>query len=110
MYPIEKYRYFTNGNKTIAISTYAGKTVRGVAICDPGDQFDPEKGKQLAASRCAIKIAEKRLNRARLKVKEADKMCLAAEDHYDKMCEYAEDAFDELDEALAMEKKLLESF
>ena len=35
MYPTEKYRYYTNGRRVIAVSTYAGKTVRGVATCDP---------------------------------------------------------------------------
>ena len=45
MYPIEKYRYYTNGRRVIAVSTYAGKTVRGVATCDPGDEFSMEKGK-----------------------------------------------------------------
>lgn len=29
MYPIEKYKFYTNGSRVIAVSTYAGKTVRG---------------------------------------------------------------------------------
>ena len=45
MYPFEKYRYYTAGNKIIAVSTYAGKTVRGIAKCAEGDTFDIEKGK-----------------------------------------------------------------
>ena len=32
-----KYKYYTAGNKVIAVSTYAGKTVKGVAKCDPKD-------------------------------------------------------------------------
>lgn len=47
MYPTEKYRYYTNGRRVIAVSTYAGKTVRGVATCDPSDEFSMEKGKEL---------------------------------------------------------------
>ena len=27
MYPIEKYKFYTNGSRVIAVSTYAGKTV-----------------------------------------------------------------------------------
>ena len=56
MYPIEKYRYFTNGSKVVAVSTYAGKTVRGVANCDPNDEFSLEKGKELAAARSALHV------------------------------------------------------
>lgn len=47
MYPIEKYRYYTNGRRVIAVSTYAGKTVRGVATCDPGDEFSMERVRHL---------------------------------------------------------------
>lgn len=62
-FPLERYKYQTD-NKTIvvAISTYAGKTVRGIAKCDPEDAFDLEKGKELAALRCAKKIEKMRLN------------------------------------------------
>ena len=51
MYPIEKYKFYTNGSRVIAVSTYAGKTVRGVAVCHAGDTFSLEKGKKLAALR-----------------------------------------------------------
>ena len=44
MYPIEKYKFYTNGSRVIAVSTYAGKTVRGVAVCHAGDAFSLEKG------------------------------------------------------------------
>lgn len=60
----DKYRYIVNGNTVIAISTYAGKTVKGVAKCDPEDTFDLEKGKKLAAARCNEKVCRKRLRRA----------------------------------------------
>ena len=88
MYPIEKYRYYTNGRRVIAVSTYAGKTVRGVATCDPGDEFSMEKGKALAAARCALKIA----GRATRKTKEANEACHVAERHLEKMCEYLTDS------------------
>ncbi len=92
MYPLDKYRYYTNGRKVIAVSTYAGKTVRGVASCNPQDTFDLEKGKKLAALRCAVKIADKRVQRAESKVDEADNKVIEAIQHADKMDQYYADA------------------
>lgn len=71
-YPLEKYKYYTwtkpNGTKqVIAVSSYCGRTVKGYANCNPDDEFSLEKGKELAAARCNLKVAEKRLNRARSK-------------------------------------------
>ena len=69
-FPIEKYKFIVvnhaNGEpyKVIALSTYAGKTVRGVATCSEKDKFDLEVGKKLAAARCNSKVAEKRYKRA----------------------------------------------
>ena len=60
-----KYSFYTDGKtKVVAVSTYAGKVVRGVAKCDVNDTFSLEKGKELAAARCNEKIAKKRLTRA----------------------------------------------
>lgn len=98
MYPFEKYRYYTNGRKVIAVSSYAGKTVRGVAKCASEDEFDLEKGKQLAALRCALKIARKRHERASRKVWEAREAFIKAEEYLDRMEDYADDAYDEVDE------------
>lgn len=98
MYPFEKYRYYTAGNKIIAVSTYADKTVRGIAKCAEGDTFDMEKGKQLAALRCAEKIANKRIERAKRKLHEACVAVEVAEAYAEKMEEYVDDAYDELAE------------
>lgn len=93
MYPIEKYKYYTDGcSKVIATSTYAGKTVRGVAKCAPGDKFDLETGKKIAAARCAVRVAEKRLVRARKKTDEAYKAVSSARRYRDKMIDYENDA------------------
>lgn len=91
-YPIEKYRFIETGNKIIAISTYAGKTVRGVAKCDPRDTFDVEKGKEIAAMRCAHKIAQKRMKRANRKYEEAMKAYANALTRMERMKMYATDA------------------
>jgi len=68
-FPIEKYKFVVAGNKIVAISTYAGKIVRGVAKCDPNDVFNLEEGKKLAAARCDEKVNSRRLRRAQNNVK-----------------------------------------
>ena len=93
MFPIEKYKYYTmknakGNNKIVAVTTYAGKTVRGVAVCDSKDTFDFEKGKELAATRCAYKVAMKRYGRAAKKLKEACDALSDAYTHMDKMGKY----------------------
>ena len=61
-----KYSFYTDGKtKVVAVSTYAGRAVRGVAKCDVNDTFSLEDGKKLAAARCNEKIAKKRLARAK---------------------------------------------
>lgn len=101
MFPISKYKFYTTpDNKTIAISTYAGKTVRGVAKTDPRDTFDAEYGKELAAARCALKIAKKREKRANRQVKKAaDQMALAYA-NLEKMRRYRDDSVVAVNEAL----------
>ena len=58
---VPKYSYFTNGKDTVvAVASYAGKRVRGVAKCSEMDEFDLAKGERLAAARCNLKIAKMR--------------------------------------------------
>ena len=92
-FPLEKYRFYQNGNKIIAVSTYAGRTVRGCAVCHPDDNFDIEVGKRLAAARCNEKIANKRLNRASGKCFDAARELEKAKQHLADMQEYYNDAF-----------------
>lgn len=72
----------------VATSTYAGKTVRGVARCHPNDEFDMDKGIQLAVARCNLKVADKRQARACRKVKEAKLALYEAQVFLDKMRDY----------------------
>lgn len=109
MYPIEKYKFYTNGSRVIAVSTYAGRTVRGVATCHDGDEFSLEKGKKLAALRCAEKIAKKRVARAQQKLEEAYQAHIDTKGYLNKMALYKDDAFDELDEVLTAKNDLLDS-
>lgn len=105
-YPREKYKIFTGPNKVIAVSTYAGRVVRGVAKCAPGDTFDIEKGKDLAIARCAAKIAEKRLRRAANKKHEAELAIYEANSHYDRMMTYLDDSYTALNTAEERVKQL----
>lgn len=86
------YKFYVAGNKVIAVSSFAGATVRGVAKCNPNDEFDLEYGKALAAARCSEKIAAKRCKRAYSKVDEARAQVNAALSHLQKMMTYEADA------------------
>ena len=104
MYPIEKYQFKTfetvndDGSKTtnvIALSTYAGKIVKGTAKCMDTDEFSFEDGKKLAAARCDAKVCDKRVRRARKKLFEVSKKLISVNDLYSKMYQYYNDALDE---------------
>ena len=98
-YPIDKYRFYSTDNKVIAVSTYAGKRVRGTAICHPEDKFDYEIGKQIAAARCNHKIAVKRYNRATMKYADAFMKLAEAQKYLDRMKEYMNDSYVAMNEA-----------
>ena len=107
MYPISKYKFYTTpDNKVIAISTYAGKTVKGVAKTDPKDTFDEALGKELAATRCATKVAKKRYARAKKMMKKAMAQYEAASKYVERMKAYQSDAEIEFNEALSKKIKL----
>ena len=96
----KNYRFYSTADRVIAVSTYAGRIVRGVAICAENDQFSIEIGKKLAAARCNAKIAHKRRNRAERKFKEAVDAMKAAEAQLAKMTHYFNDSMDAEKEAL----------
>jgi hypothetical protein len=88
-----KYKFYNDGkNKIVAVSTYAGRTVRGVAKCDPRDEFDASKGEDLAMARCAEKIALKRTKRAAHELQKALDSEKAAKRRVEKMKEYLSDS------------------
>ena len=96
----KNYRFYVTSDKAvIAVSTYAGKIVRGVAKCAPSDTFSLEDGKALAAARCNLKISEKRRNRAARKLIEARAALDDAMRHVEKMKHYFEDSCVALDDA-----------
>ena len=90
-----KFYHYTgkDGKDTIAaVSSYAGKTVKAYAKCDPRDSFDEQSGRTLAAARCNAKVAEKREARARRKVVEAQRKLDDARRYYENMEKYLDDA------------------
>lgn len=106
----KNYKFYTDEkNKVIATSTYAGRTVRGVAKCSDEDKFDLEKGKQLAAARCETRVATKRCQRANKKLIEARKAAIKAMDHYMKMEQYYNDAKEAVTDAIVAENQILET-
>ena len=114
-YDVNKYKYFVAKKQdgtpyqVIAVSTYAGRTVRGVAKCDPRDNFSLENGKKLAAARCNLKVAEKRKARAIRKYNEAAHSVMEQQRFLDRMDKYAQDANMEVCNAQAELAALIQS-
>ena len=88
-----KYRHYTDGvSKVVATSTYAGKTVRGVAKCSEHDEFDMNAGIQLAEARCNARIAEKRYANAQKQHEIALEALAKAQKRVDEMKAYVVDS------------------
>jgi hypothetical protein len=106
-YPVTKYRIVVhqhpeyNTTEIIAMSTYAGETVKGKAICHINDTYSEEAGTKLAVARCAEKIARKRKARATRLVKKAEAQMVEAKRYLDKMNHYYNDSCAEAAEAQA---------
>ena len=106
-YPLEKYRYYVSGNKVNALSTYAGKCVRGVAKCAPEDKFNLEIGKQIAAAKCNEKVARKRRARAENCLNKAQVDFAKALVRLNEMKKYYTDADTALENAVWSRKELI---
>ena len=89
--------YLAGEKKIVVVSRYAGKVVRGVAKCSPGDTYDVEKGEKLARLRCDEKIAEKRVARSQAAYVEAVANLMAAQKRVNDMKQYMDDAAAEYD-------------
>lgn len=118
MYDVNKYKCYAYEEKNedgsvrcpvvVAISTYAGQNVKAYAKTNPGDEFNWEKGRDLAVARCNAKIAGKRHKRAQKKVAEAQRQLDAALKYLADMTAYAADSADELAEAKAYVAKVMD--
>lgn len=89
---MSKYTFYEAGRKIICVSSYAGRTVRGIAICSPDDGFDVETGRELAKARCDAKIASRRYANACKKNEEAKRLLEKAERYQDKMFRYEDES------------------
>ena len=78
--------------RIICVSSYAGKKVRGVAICDENDRYDREKGEALARARVDLEIAKGRVKRAEGKYGEALDACDRANVVLAEMADYVDES------------------
>ena len=100
------YKIYHHDNEVIAVSTFAKRMVRGVAKCDPRDEFDHKKGEALASARCDLKVAEKRMRRADEKVKFYKEYLTEITGAFADSLAYQKIAKEELDVAKAVLAKL----
>ena len=107
-----KYKYVIDEEKRtiVALSTFAGQVVRGVARCAPNDSWDVEAGKKLAEARCSLKIAHKRLRRAEDMAKGANEGLRYFKEQVDKYTNYEMDAIEGLKKATEELLKLEKNF
>ena len=89
-----KYYYLPDGT-TIALSHFAGKTVKGVAYLKPGDVYNKQTGEKIAAAKCNEKIAGLRYNRATRMHKEAVDAFYAAARVLSNMEDYRDRSYEE---------------
>ena len=80
----------------ICESTYAGRTVKGIAKCSPEDEFDYEYGCNLALARCDAKIAEKKIKNANRWLTTAMENFNEAYREIEKAQKYMSEVYDEM--------------
>lgn len=103
------YRFYKADNKIIALSSFAGKTIKGVAKCDPSDTFSVEFGEKLAAARCNKKVADKRVKYAMKKYLAAEAEFKKVQKHFKAMSDYLTDSSNRCKEAATEVDNLLNS-
>jgi hypothetical protein len=91
-----RYKIYQSGNKVIAVSSFAGRAVRGIAKCDPTDEFSFEVGKNLAEARCNVNVAEKRAKYAAARINDAIEWYNEAAKYLEKQIARGQDAADRL--------------
>ena len=118
MYDVSKYKCYAYEEKNedgsvrcpvvVAISTYAGQNVKAYAKTNPGDEFNWEKGRDLAVARCNAKIAGMRHKRAQKKLAEAQALMTEAAKYLADMTDYCANAADEVASAKANVAKIMD--
>ena len=104
-----KYKFIHNDRETICISSYAKRTVKGIAKASTEDVYDKEKGELLAKARCDYKVAQKRVKNATARLQEAEEILDAVTSYYEKMGHYYDDAITERTVAKNSLESLLET-
>ena len=99
-----KYKFYNfyideKGKKVIAVTHYAGRTIKGIAKCSPEDTFDVEFGCMIAVARAEEKVAKAKVRNAAKRYLEAAVAADAAEKRFADMKQYYMDAIDQLDQA-----------
>lgn len=108
----EKYNFYHNesNNTVVCTTTYKGQIIRGVAKCNPDDEFTIDIGKKLAYLRCKKKFAHKKLKRAQKAERDAFLDEIKAKQRFYKASEFYTDSsiqFDEANAELIMFEKIL---
>lgn len=105
---VPKYKYYTDDKRVVAVSTYAKKNVRGVAVCNDDDVFDFDFGKKLAKIRCDRKINEKRLKYLNDRVEKFNALIDYFVCDRDNIINLINDTFDTIHELDLEEERILE--
>ena len=79
-------------SRVFVISHYAGKPVRGISKCAPGDEFDLSHGVRIAKLRCDLKVAKLRQARANRRHAEAIANLEEAQNQVKEMARYLSDS------------------
>ena len=89
-----KYHFYYNAenNSVICTTSYKNQTIRGVAKCDPEDNFNMKDGKKLSYLRCRKKHAKKKRNRAHKAYRDAIVALSTAQENLNNMRGFFEDA------------------
>lgn len=109
MLSLKHFRFYKANNKIVAVRTYIGKTVKGIAKCDPRDNYDEETGMKLAAARCNNKVATKRMHRAHDEMLAAERDLKIAAAKLNKASNYFQYSCLEKSQARAELDKILET-
>lgn len=101
-----KYRIDAANKVIVAFSTFAKRKIAGVAKCAPGDDFDVERGKELATARCNFKVAKLRRKRAAECLAQATEIAAFWAKRESDMLKYLNDASNDFESAKAHLEKL----
>ena len=98
--PYDNYKYYAQANKVHAVSSFAGKPVKATATCHEDDTYDYNTGCKVAAKKCNVKVATKRLRHAETRYKAAMNKYIEAYAEYVAAFEYQQYAQDTYNEAM----------